>query len=73
MKYVKETPRVIVKFVDAVTEEVLFELNDKSWMDIGQLFSDGVVTSIFQNEYKNKKFAPKKILVIAVADFKLEQ
>ena len=73
MKYVKKTPRVDVKFIDPVTEEVLFEIKDRSWMNIGEIFSDGIVSSIIQNEYKDKKFVPKSVLVMAVAEYNLEQ
>ena len=73
MKYVKKTPRIDVKFIDPVTEEVLFEIKDRSWMNIGEMFSDGTVTSIIQNEYRNKKFVPKNVLIMAVAEYNLEQ
>lgn len=73
MKYVKKTPRVDVKFIDSATEEVLFEIKDRSWMNIGEIFSDGIVTSIIENEYKNKKFIPKNVLVMAVGEYCLEQ
>lgn len=71
MKYVKETPRIIVKFINADTEEVLFELKDRSWMDVGQVFSDGITTTIIEQELKNKKL-PKNLMVIAVGEFKLQ-
>ncbi len=73
MKYVKKTPRIDVKFIDPVTEEVLFEIKDRSWMNIGEMFSDGIVSSIIQNEYKDKKFVPRNVLVMAVAEYSLEQ
>jgi hypothetical protein len=73
MKYVKKTPRIDVKFIDSATEEVLFEIKDRSWMNIGEIFSDGIVTSIIENEYKNKKFIPKNILIMAVGEYRLEQ
>jgi len=70
MKYIKKTPRIIVKFINADTEEILFEIKDKTWMDVGQNFSDFNVSSILTQELKNKS-VPKNILIIAVGEFKL--
>jgi hypothetical protein len=70
MKYIKKTPRITVKFIDADTEEILFEIKDKTWMDVGQNFSDFNVSSILTQELKNKSI-PKNILIIAVGEFKL--
>lgn len=71
MKYVKNTPRIVVKFIDSDTENVLFELKDRSWMNLGEVFSDQITTTIIEQELKNKKL-PKNLMVIAVAEFKLQ-
>lgn len=71
MKYIKETPRIIVKFIDSDTENVLFELKDRSWMSLGEVFSDQITTTIIEQELKNRKL-PKNLMVIAVAEFKLQ-
>jgi hypothetical protein len=73
MKYVKESPRLTVKFIDANTEDELFEIKDRSWMNIGEIFSDHVATSLIERELKErKKSLPKKILLLAVAELTLE-
>jgi hypothetical protein len=73
MNYAKESPRLSVKFINAETEQELFEIKDRSWMNIGEIFSDKVTTEIIQNELKNKKFKlPKKLLVLAVGEFDLQ-
>jgi hypothetical protein len=69
MKYIKDTPRIVVKFVDSDTENVLFELKDRSWMNVGEVFSDQITTTIIEQELKNRK-PPKNLMVIAVAEFK---
>jgi hypothetical protein len=70
MRYAKENSRITVKFIDADTEKTILELNDRTWLTINDVFSDGVLSSIMEQELKNKKI-PKNILVIAVGEFKL--
>jgi hypothetical protein len=71
MEYVKDTPRITVKFIDSDTEELLFEIKDRSWMNIGELFSDGVASSLILQEFKDKKKLPGNVMVLAVGEFKL--
>jgi hypothetical protein len=71
MKYTKNTPRLAVKFINADTEEVLFEVHDRSWMNVGELLSDFYVDNLMKTELKNKKL-PKNLLVLVVSEFKLE-
>lgn len=69
MKYVKETPRILIKFIDAKTENQLFEINDRSWMNMGEVFTDHIATSLIEQELKTKKKNfPEKILVLAVVE-----
>jgi hypothetical protein len=73
MKYAKESPRLSVKFINAETEQILFEIKDRSWMNIGEIFSDSMATEVIQNELKNKKFKlPQKLLILAVGEFDLQ-
>jgi hypothetical protein len=71
MKYVKETPRITVKFINADTEKILFEIKDRSWMNIGEIFTNNVLNSLMEQEFKNKEL-PKNVMVIAVGEFKLQ-
>jgi len=70
MRYIKQSPRLNVKFVNADTDEVLFEVNDRTWMNVGELLSDGAIDSIMKNEWKNKKL-PENIMVLVVGEFEL--
>jgi len=72
MIYKKATSRLTVKFVNSDTEEVLFEVNDRSWMNVGELLTDGAITSIMANEYKNK-LLPDNLMVLVVGEFELQQ
>lgn len=71
-RYSKETPRINVKFIDADTNKELFEIKDRSWLNIGEIFSDSVTNSIIMNELKGKKL-PKNIMVLAVGEYKLNE
>lgn len=64
MRYRKDTPRVNIIFINDNTEEVLLEIDNRTWMDMGQLFSDGNIDNVMKNELKGKTL-PKNIRVIA--------
>ena len=73
MGYMKETPRISIKFIDADTEEQLFEIKDRSWMNIGELFTDGIATSLIENDRRLKnKPLPQNVMILAVAEYNLQ-
>lgn len=67
--YTKENPRIVVKFIDNDNEEVLFELKDRNWMNVGELFTNHIMNSLIENELKDN-IKPDEIMVIAVGIFK---
>ena len=69
MKYAKTTPRLVVKFVDTDTNEVLFEIKDRTWMNVGEIMNDGAVSSIMSTEFKGEP--PENLMVLAVGEFDL--
>ena len=71
MKYVKDSPRLIVKFINGDTDEILFEIGDRNWMNVGETFTDYYVDTIMKTEFKNKEF-PKNMMVLVVGEFKLK-
>ena len=71
MRYEKQTPRLTVKFVNSDTDTILFELKDRTWMNVGDLLNDGAVSSIMTNEWKNKK-VPTNLMVLVVGEFELK-
>lgn len=71
MKYVQTSPRRPVQYVDASTETILFEVHDRSWMNVNELLSAASVDKLMKNEFKDKKM-PKKIIVMAIGEFELE-
>jgi len=69
VRYKKETSRIAVKFIDADTEELLFEVKDRNHTNLGELFTDYVVSSLAEREIKNG-VEPDEIMVISVGIFK---
>ena len=70
-KYKKLTPRLSVKFIDSKTNELLFEIDDKTWMSIGEMFADGYVDELIKQTIK-KENLPEDILVLAIGNFSLK-
>ena len=71
MRYAKSTPRLTVKFINSDTNEILFEVKDRTWMTVGELLTDGAITSIMNTEWKNKK-VPANLMVLVVGEFELQ-
>jgi uncharacterized FlaG/YvyC family protein len=68
MKYTKESARITVKFIDADTEEILFEIDNRTWMNVGDVFSDHITTELMKDKFKNRKM-PENIMVLAVGEY----
>lgn len=71
MRYEKTSPRLTVKFVNSDTNDILFEVKDRTWMNIGDLLSDGAISSVMKNEWKNKP-VPENLMVLVVGEFELQ-
>ena len=69
MKYAKKTPRLVVKFVNSDTNKVLFEIKDRTWMNVGEIMNDGAVSSIMNAEYKGEP--PENLMVLAIGEYDL--
>jgi hypothetical protein len=69
-KYVKETPRITVKYIDALTEETILEVPDRSWMNIGEIMTDHYADSLIKTKLEGKKL-PKKVLILTVCELNL--
>jgi len=71
-KYKKETPRLSVQYVNADTEEVLFEINNRTWMNVGELLTDAYVNKIVERELSGAVIEPpKNLMVLVVGEYKL--
>lgn len=68
MRYVKSSPRVCVKYIDIDTSETLLEVNNRTWMNVGELYSDHFVTEVMK---QNKMLDRRKLMVLTVAEYDL--
>ena len=67
MKYKKSSPRLMVQFVNADTEEILFVVKDRTWLTVGELLNDVAVDSIMKHEYKGE--FPENLMVLVVGEY----
>ena len=68
--YIKNVPRLTVKFLDGNdTSKLLFEVNNRDHMDVGEMFSDTYVTSLINQTIK-KQNLPDNVLVLVSANFR---
>lgn len=70
-KYVRTTPRITVQFIDASNEEIICEVPDRNYMNVGDILTAYYGNTIVQEKLKGKKL-PKKILVLTVSELVLE-
>jgi 5-methylcytosine-specific restriction endonuclease McrA len=64
----KTTPRIDVKFIDSDTEEILFEINNRNWMNLGELFTNNTANSIIDNELGGNH-THKNIMIMAIGEY----
>lgn len=68
-RYKKDNPRLTVKFLDGNdTSNLLFEVNNRDHMDVGEMFSDTYVTSLI-NQTINDEDLPDNVIVLVTANF----
>jgi hypothetical protein len=71
MKYTKNTARLTVKYIDSDTEETIFKVEDRNWMNVGELLSDHYVTEVLRQNVKGD--IPVNLLVIVVGEYTLTE
>lgn len=69
-KYIKETPRINVKFIDAQTEETILEVPDRNHTNVGDMLTAYYGNTLLQEKLKGKRL-PKKVLVLVVSELTL--
>ena len=68
--YIKNVPRLTVKFLDGDdTSKLLFEVNNRDHMNVGEMFSDTYVTSLI-NQTIDEENLPDNVLVLVTANFR---
>ena len=69
MKYTKDNHRLNIKFINAETNELLFEVKDKSWMEVGDFFTDHYVDQLIKRTCQNN--LPKSVIVLLNKQYNL--
>lgn len=72
--YTNKQSRITVKFIDSDDSDngiELFEIKDRNWSNVGELFTKGVINNIMDNELKNKGISelPKNLMILAVSEY----
>ena len=70
MKYVKKTPRLSVKIFNGDTNELVGEITDRNWMNVGELFADHYLNNMIPQYIK--KDLPDNIVMLASAEYNLQ-
>jgi len=69
--YKKNSPRLSVKFIDAKTKNKLFEIYDRNWMNIGELFTDQYVNDLIKQTIKKENMLPENVEVSVICNYNL--
>lgn len=64
----KEQPRLTVKFIDSANNSLLFEVNDRDHMNVGDMFSDAYATALINQTIPHTE-QPEAITVLVVATY----
>lgn len=64
--------RIPVKFINASYWRCNIWNKDRNHLNIGEMFTSYAVNSVMEHEYKRKRL-PKKILLIAISEYTLEE
>lgn len=65
----KVTPKISIEAINTDNDELLFEITERNWSNLGEVFNDHYFTMITQKELKGEEI-PKNITLIAVSEFK---
>lgn len=72
MKYKKNTNRLKLKAIDANTKEVLFEVPNQRFNDIGDFFSDATLSQIMRDKFGSEIKNHDQVILVVSANFFLE-
>lgn len=71
MRYIKDHARLTVKYINADTEEVLFEVPNRNHTNVGELLSDYYVTELMKQNLEG--VVPENLLVLVVGEYSLSE
>jgi hypothetical protein len=64
-RYKKNTPRLSVKFFDGDTNEQLFEIKNRNWMDVGELFADHYVSELIIQTIREQDLPDSVVVLVS--------
>lgn len=65
INYQKESPRITVKYIDGDTNELIFEIPNRTCLDIGDVMNDVNVSEMMRKQ----NVTPSFVRVLTVVDF----
>jgi len=69
-KYIKESSRINIQIIDSDTEETLFNIENRNFLNVGEMFTERVLNSIIDTSDTN--IDADEIMIVAVGIFKKE-
>jgi len=66
--YVRESSRINIQIIDSDTEETLFNIENRNFLNVGEMFTERVLNSIIETSSVNVN--SDEIMVVAVGVFK---
>ena len=70
VRYIKNTPRLTVKFLDGDdTSKLLFEVNNRDHINVGEMFSDTYVSALIQQTIDEQNL-PDNVLVLVTGQYR---
>lgn len=70
MKYTKTSPRLKLQYINVDTEEVLLELNTKTWDSVGEMLSDYMVYKVLKDELGAENLPPN-VMGLVIGEYDL--
>lgn len=69
VNYIKDNPRLKVQFFNSDNDALLFEIHDRTWMNIGEILTTHYVSKLMNNELKGMVM-PENLLILVVSEYK---
>ena len=69
LKLKKVNPKITIEAINSENDELLFEITDRNWSNLGEVFNDHYFGMIAEKELNGEKI-PEKITLVAVTEFK---
>lgn len=66
-KYIKDSPRLTVQYINADNDDIIFEVKNRNWMNVGELLADHYVTEVLSQNVKEE--LPENLMVLVVGEY----